>query len=921
VTSKALSSLLFVALAASACSNLQPIGGEICGNRVVEPDAGEDCDGGEQCGTLADGAAACRFTCAAEQACPSGYGCGADGICRQHSGLFELALESDEITLHAQAADIDGDGRLDLFRTSSDAAVAEFFSSDLRTEVTTTLTRLPNDVAPLVTQLTFDEAGEPDGRADVILNAESASTFGSGLAVYRAQADRSLAPTAYSTIGLGGVEALGVAVNAITPFSAEEILGFVQTPVGAQLVGLGSSSLQPHPLPVNDVPVDPRDITGTATGDLVTFGPPCDELVWTAAEAEPYELYVFSPCEPNVDSMSAEWTDNPASVQVVTLPEPLFIPIVEEFLPASYQSNVFVADMDNDGDEDIVVLLESGDLKPVWWIENPSSPDVNPPPPEDDDWENAPIHQLTRVSLYEPEGDAPGVDVWLSACESLTEPGGYGDLLAVADLNEDGAVDFISDDAIWVSRAAVGGGADEKTYLLVDSCLDWGNAVVADFDRNRTLDIAATRRFRTGVDLALSSGDGAFTRNRISTQREVYHLSAGDFDGDFVTDLALMEVEDPLLDELGPEEFLEPTDTLFVAFGAASGGFEEPQSLGTLRASQGLVSGRFEGGDATDDMLVVARNAKSELAIGLFTGNGARQIVSPFLLLEGMVPATKTTEVLQMTAGHFFSDAPRNALAILTRTNEPNADPRLWIVEADFEAELLADQQLSTLAPECANCIAVGMDLDGDAKDELVVLGRERGKVFQSESSGPAFFGDSVDIEGVDGMCFYALDTVERRTLGTALGDVDADGDLDLGVLGRDCDTEVEEAVIFYNDGSGTLSMSRTTRVTLDGGAGSSIRSLGFINVDTDDALELVVSALTAQNYAVFDEGTNNVFDISPEETSLSFDDGTPLALADDDILFPAELMVPGDFSGDGVADLVVTTFDGYAVLKGVAVR
>ncbi len=918
MTSRALSSLLFIGLCTSACSNLSPITAELCGNRIVETSVGEDCDGGDNCGTLDDDDAACRFMCSAEQACPLGFGCGTDSICRQHSGVFELVSETGAVTLFAQAADIDGDGRLDLFRTSNDTTEAQFFADNFDIAATTTLARVPSDVAPLLAPLTFDDEGIPDARADIAIDVESATNFGSGLAVYRSQADRSLAPTAYSTLGLGGEAAFGLSINAISPASAEEVIAFVLTPNGTGLVGLSDNDLQPHNFKIQNKPLHPAFITGTATGDLIGAGSPCDDLVWTAANAAPgtdTKLFIYSPCVTNLETESAIWKSDADDVIVVDLPYPLFsAPSLGTFLPANYRSNVFVTDKDGDGDDDIVVLLDSNDGKPVWWIENTTGPLTWTDP-------NL-IQQVTRVAIDEfytdKAGDDP-VDVLLAGCDfdpDAQDLPGVGFPLAITDLNEDGAIDFVSDDSIWVSRPRVVGMG--KTYHQVDGCLNWGTVAIADFDGNGTKDIAATRLDDPGIEVALNSGDGAFTRNVISTQRTVFFLSAGDYDGDFVTDLSFLEIEDISFEE---NEDIFATDTLSVAFGAASGGFEAPVLLGTLPRARALISGRVEGGDATDDMFVIAQNTKRELAIALFSGDGARQIVSPYLFLQGQAPKTRPTQILELTAGRFFSDVPATGMAVLTQTNDEAEPLRLWAVEAEGEAELQAISQEAAGIDFCFECVLAALDLDGDAQDEMVVLGEGIGKIFRSESSEAQFFGDAVDIAGIDNLCFYSKG-LGGEPLRPAIRDVDGDGDLDLGAIAFECDSGSAVAVVFWNNGSGTLSRANASLITLVGdGKDDAIQAIGFMNLDKDPQLELVLSEVTLNNFGLFDEGLNFVFNIAPGDPTRDFTEGLPLSVIDDNLRYPAEVFIPGDFNGDGVEDLIVTSYDTYSVLRGVPVR
>ena len=86
----------------------------VCGNLVVDP--GEDCDSGTSdptCGFPAAGAHACRFLCDGP-ACPTGYFCRRDQICRAPTGTYTLGpgvgLPEDFFSL----LDVNADGYPDL---------------------------------------------------------------------------------------------------------------------------------------------------------------------------------------------------------------------------------------------------------------------------------------------------------------------------------------------------------------------------------------------------------------------------------------------------------------------------------------------------------------------------------------------------------------------------------------------------------------------------------------------------------------------------------------------------------------------------------------------------------------------------------------------------------------------------------------
>ncbi|PRP92833.1 FG-GAP repeat protein [Enhygromyxa salina] len=157
-----------------ACAELEEVDLGTCGNRVLEPELGEDCDGsalsfGENARCGAPGSAgACRLTCdpqapASSSRCPSGWGCGTDGVCRQPSAEFEFG------TLPGEAravGDLDGDGRDDIVLrgAQAEAQVAFFSEGRVLTDLFTDPARRPISdspaVQPIVTRLTADEVDD-----------------------------------------------------------------------------------------------------------------------------------------------------------------------------------------------------------------------------------------------------------------------------------------------------------------------------------------------------------------------------------------------------------------------------------------------------------------------------------------------------------------------------------------------------------------------------------------------------------------------------------------------------------------------------------------------------------------------------------------------------------------------------------------
>lgn len=100
-----------------ACGDLSPVRSDgTCGNQLVEPASGEDCDKdsnlpGVQCG-LPGTRQACRFDCSqvGQVGCPRSWSCGLDGICRIGTDRFDEPRSLNLGISTPKLADITGDG-------------------------------------------------------------------------------------------------------------------------------------------------------------------------------------------------------------------------------------------------------------------------------------------------------------------------------------------------------------------------------------------------------------------------------------------------------------------------------------------------------------------------------------------------------------------------------------------------------------------------------------------------------------------------------------------------------------------------------------------------------------------------------------------------------------------------------------------
>ena len=104
---------LVAAVLLASCTDLGDVDRDQCGNGVVEPAAGEDCDGSVGCGAPGT-EPACRVLCVPEAAstCPGNAACGIDGACHAPGGSFALSAGVAWTAPHLLIADTSGDGYL-----------------------------------------------------------------------------------------------------------------------------------------------------------------------------------------------------------------------------------------------------------------------------------------------------------------------------------------------------------------------------------------------------------------------------------------------------------------------------------------------------------------------------------------------------------------------------------------------------------------------------------------------------------------------------------------------------------------------------------------------------------------------------------------------------------------------------------------
>jgi|GEM_PF-4927069 len=875
--------------ALSACSNFTFVQENLCGNRVVE--GNEDCDGYSEfengtCGEPNHPTGPCTYVCehttSDMMACPSGWSCGLDNRCRLGLGFSETPVEAGNFTQgNIDAADFDGDLFVDLVGMRDNKVTIRYGDEDAEfaDELVVNSPRPQNNFSISDFDL--------DGISDLLIPIRNA------LHIFLGEMDRDLVSVTYQPWILSG--AAGVILNPIEidqQRPGEEILivsdeGLRIESIEGQRIDAPNLPLPPNRALTQLVGKIPKSDLGTKDGN--------SEFALAFRNASTVWIYTS--------------TKAPTGKSVVKLFQEVDIPRA-----STVDQGADFADINGDGFDDLVVSVrfttnDQTGLVIAYW--NPA--------------QNSFSASCT-------------VRLLLGTNQVTTE----NFPIHFVDVNGDRRADFVSRFGIAINPltdtlAVCGEFPRPASLAYVVAGEPWVEVVSGDFNGDGKQDLGASYRVKPEILLLLGNDAGLFNPVEVDVSRRPSRISTGDFDGDFVDDIAFTQ---------------QTTDvqevTLGILFGQQLHENISVRTMGEFENVQGLhamsIASRAGNLDGMTDIIVTSTvsgisTSKQNLAVAIMFGNAERRLFSPFLLRD-QDPQGETIGVDDPQAamfGEFCGYCPGSSeqsciiapdIAAIAWSNTPTGErgtpdarsldvPYLWVLsghqaqsslssfdfmEGAYRRSRLEPSDLFNIASSCW----AKADIDYDGFEELIGIDNSRlcGALNSGDLSTEASHLLVVDASTTDDRCDgplnYELSSVPssyRNPSHIETADLDNDGDFDLVIGFRGYDNSQTAlgsgVVVMWNEGGEFVSGNSTALPQ-----SQAMTDLAVVPGASGDFSKIIV---TTRMLRISGESQrmSGVFQYNFEPVSRTYEQPTMLAEA----LSPSQLLVQ-DMNGNGLIDL-----------------
>jgi hypothetical protein len=827
-----------------ACTDLGDIERDECGNGVIEPQAGEDCDGAENCGAP-DTEQACRILCAleAEGACPGNAACGVDGVCHAPGGNFEAAASVPWTTPHLLVADTSGDGYPELVGVGTQHVDVRVGARDL------SLSPLPAIPSPALSGTPRTVDFEDDSDADIAI------PVGAGVFSLAGSSATVLDPFFYNSFpapGDGRIVANGI-----------EFADIISLPVIAVHDAMSNMSVLLVP---GDTEVAALFPPGRTVNELVGDNLPIGQIVDNSLTARTIAL-VFA-----TGRAIALYDIAIAPSLTITARAPVMLP-----LNTDVKNGAWFADFDGDAHLDLVVSVKVNGVEGIAVA-----------------WGNG------SGALADNLGVANAANiVWRADRDQDGQAGVDGPLDPVmvgqvtdnpVILGDENDADVIAAGGLYTTACVLR--SQCGLHLLRASTRTWSGAAIADFNHDDFRDVAAFQLGQTGVELLLQTSTTIlFNDALVPTANAVERVMTGDFNGDTIDDLVYVE------SVLG----VAYTDSLSVAYGRNLGTPEPPVfvgSVGEMIAGGALLANGVGGSfDLIKDIVLVTDrqiDGTTRRGAAFLFGSTTKRLFAPLIsdpidLPNRQVQSSTVQDVFTMNANtDSFAD-----LVVLTSTvygpssTTPDSTPlavphaRVYAGSSDGQVMEVDSLDLSLVPLNLGDAHWLGADVVGSATDEAVGLTSDGGLILVNvdNCTGVACIMPIGGPPGVtDPVAFHAVD-------------IENDGDLDLVALMRNRSTGTgtrdASVVVWWNENG----FAATRTQVLNG----NYADAALVDLERDGTRELIVLERGAG-----DDGGRLA---AAHLASGAFGAFEPVAPTFDGVALQA-----ADLNGDALEDLVVVT-------------